>query len=114
MTLDEYQRDAGLTRVYRRNDMNILYPILGLCGESGEVAEAMKKAMRDRGATHDVASLSPEDRNHILLELGDVLWYVAEIASVLDEDLSTIAGMNLAKLVSRAQRGVVGGDGDDR
>ena len=82
---------------------------LGLAGEAGEVAEHVKKVLRDDGG-----EVGPERRAAMSKELGDVLWYVAQLASELDLDLDEIARENLDKLFSRQRRGVLSGSGDDR
>lgn len=83
-----------------------LYPLLGLCGETGEVAEKFKKAIRDNGAQVDFDAVE--------LELGDVLWYVAKLGRVFKSTLGQVAWRNIEKLQSRAARGVLGGSGDNR
>lgn len=83
--------------------------VLGLNGEAGEAAEHMKKTLRDDGGV-----LTEERRQLLLKELGDTLWYVAQAASALDSSLEEVATANIAKLASRAQRGAVGGSGDNR
>jgi len=108
MDLSEYQRLCRRTAEYPRQAW-LAYPALGLAGEAGEVAEHAKKAIRDDGG-----EVSPERRAAMAKELGDVLWYVAQLATELDLDLDQIAQANLDKLLSRQQRGVLGGDGDDR
>ena len=65
--------------------------------------------MRDRGGV-----FTPEVVEALRLELGDVLWYVAQLATELGLDLEDIASANLDKLASRAARHVIGGDGDQR
>jgi NTP pyrophosphatase (non-canonical NTP hydrolase) len=104
----EYQRLSRRTAEYPREAW-LSYPALGLSGEVGEVAEHAKKAIRDDGGR-----VSDERREAMAAELGDVLWYVAQIASELGLDLDEIARANLDKLLSRQQRGVLSGDGDDR
>jgi NTP pyrophosphatase (non-canonical NTP hydrolase) len=108
MELSEYQRLSRRTAQYPRSAW-LAYPALGLAGEAGEVAEHAKKAIRD-----DDGEVTPERRLAITKELGDVLWYVAQIASELDLDLDEIAQTNLEKLLSRQSRGVLSGSGDDR
>jgi NTP pyrophosphatase (non-canonical NTP hydrolase) len=108
MDLSEYQRLCRRTAEYPRQAW-LAYPALGLAGEAGEVAEHAKKAIRDDGG-----EISPERRAAMAKELGDVLWYVAQLATELDLDLGEIAQANLDKLLSRQQRGVLSGDGDDR
>ena len=108
MELSEYQRLSRRTAEYPREAW-LAYPALGLAGEAGEVAEHAKKAIRDDGA-----SVTDERRAAMSKELGDVLWYVAQLASELGLDLDDIAEANLEKLRSRQQRGVLSGSGDER
>ncbi len=108
MDLSEYQRLSRRTAEYPRTDW-LAYPALGLAGEAGEVAEHAKKAIRD-----DAGTISEDRRAAMAKELGDVLWYVAQLASELELDLSDIAETNLEKLLSRQRRGVLSGSGDDR
>lgn len=108
MELSEYQRLSRRTAEYPRQAW-LAYPALGLAGEAGEVAEHAKKAIRDDGG-----AVSDRRREAMAKELGDVLWYVAQIATELDLDLDQIAQGNLEKLLSRQQRGVLSGSGDDR
>jgi NTP pyrophosphatase (non-canonical NTP hydrolase) len=104
-----YQHQSRATARYPNAGSNPIYPTLGLCGEAGEVADKVKKVIRDRGG-----QFTPELIEAIRLELGDVLWYVAQLASELNLDLDSIARANLDKLASRAARNVIGGDGDTR
>jgi NTP pyrophosphatase (non-canonical NTP hydrolase) len=108
MELAEYQKLSRRTAEYPR-DAWLAYPALGLAGEAGEVAEHAKKAIRDDGG-----QVSEERRAAMAKELGDVLWYVAQLASELKLDLDEIAQANLDKLLSRQRRGVLSGSGDDR
>jgi NTP pyrophosphatase (non-canonical NTP hydrolase) len=108
MELSEYQARSRRTAEYPREAW-LAYPALGLSGEAGEVAEHAKKAIRD-----DEGKVTDERRAAMAKELGDVLWYVAQLASELGLDLDEIAQANLEKLLSRQQRGVLSGDGDDR
>lgn len=109
MTFDEYQRRSRTTAQYPNAGNNFLYPTLGLCGESGEVAEKIKKVVRDDGGV-----VGEERRQEIAHELGDVLWYVSQIAAELGLSLDAVAARNLEKLSSRAARGKLSGSGDDR
>lgn len=109
MTLNEYQAGANTTALYPDSGKNLLYPILGLCGESGELAEKMKKLIRD-----DAGILTDERRKLMKKELGDVLWYVSQVARELGCTLEEIGEENLAKLASRMERGVLHGNGDLR
>jgi NTP pyrophosphatase (non-canonical NTP hydrolase) len=107
-SFDTYQDKAIETAFYPGRDA-YAYLGLGLTGEAGEVAEKFKKIIRDKEGMLDL-----QDRDAIAKELGDVLWYVANIANELSYRLSDIAVMNLAKLASRADRGVLKGSGDNR
>ena len=109
MELNAYQVSARSTARYPDVGSNPTYPTLGLCGEAGEVADKVKKVMRDRNGVFDV-----ETREAIKLELGDVLWYVAQLSHELGYELEEVATSNLNKLSSRAARGRIGGSGDDR
>lgn len=109
MDLRTYQLRSRETARYPGAGSNHLYPTLGLCGEAGEVADKVKKVMRDRGGVFDA-----EVRDDLRLELGDVLWYVAQLATELGLDLEDVATANLEKLASRAARNVISGSGDRR
>jgi NTP pyrophosphatase (non-canonical NTP hydrolase) len=87
----------------------LAYPALGLAGEAGEVAEHAKKAIRD-----DAGVVTEERRRAMAKELGDVLWYLSQLASELGLELEEIARANLEKLLSRQRRGVLSGSGDER
>jgi NTP pyrophosphatase (non-canonical NTP hydrolase) len=103
-----YQKLSRRTAEYPREAW-LAYPALGLAGEAGEVAEHAKKAIRDHAGT-----VGAERRAAMAKELGDVLWYVAQLASELELDLDEIAEVNLQKLQSRQRRGVLSGSGDER
>lgn len=109
MHLSDYQQRSRTTAVYPDVGSNLTYPALGLCGEAGEAAEKVKKAIRDDGG-----ELTPERRDALAAELGDVLWYVAQLATEAGLDLDEIADSNLDKLLSRRERAVLHGSGDFR
>jgi NTP pyrophosphatase (non-canonical NTP hydrolase) len=109
MTPNEYQTFALQTAIYPNQGQNYVYPTLGLVGEAGEVAEKVKKLIRDGDGV-----LTDYDRNKIALELSDVCWYVAVLAYELDHTLEEVMQLNLDKLRSRLERGVITGSGDDR
>ena len=110
LNFDEYQEGALRTAVYPgRGAGNWIYPALGLAGESGEIAEKIKKALRD-----DAGKMSDERRAALRKELGDVLWYVAAMCSELGLTLSDVAQANLDKLAKRQETGRLHGSGDDR
>lgn len=108
MDFMEYQEAAEATATYPEHAV-INYPILGLVGEAGELANKYKKVIRD-----DNGVMSDAKREEHIAELGDVLWYCAALASDLDVSLDEVASLNLAKLQSRADRGVLAGSGDNR
>lgn len=109
MTFEEYQQKSRKTAVYPNAGNNFIYPTLGLAGEAGEVAEKIKKVLRDNNGVIDDAR-----RDDIKKELGDVLWYVSQIASELGLSLDEIADLNIEKLYSRLERGKISGSGDSR
>ena len=112
MTIDDYAAGARATARYP-DSAHLLYPVLKLAGEAGEVAEKLGKLMRDEGWSPG-DPLTPTQRDALALELGDVLWYVAAVAHDLDLPLDEVARRNLDKLADRAARGVIGGSGDVR
>lgn len=113
MNIQDYSTQAitTLTDSHDMADMNatLIAQVFGLVGESGEVAEKFKKLIRDKKG-----QISEEDRTEILKELGDILWYVNAVAHLLDSSLDEIATDNLKKVLSRKDRGVTAGSGDNR
>lgn len=109
MDFKEYQEKSRKTALYPEVGNNFVYPTLGLAGEAGEVAEKIKKVLRDKGGVID-----DDTKKDIQKELGDVLWYVSQIASELKLSLNDIAEGNIKKLYDRMDRGVLGGSGDNR
>lgn len=109
LSFQQYETRAGETARYPgRGRGSLVYPVLGLNGEAGEVAEKLKKIIRDRdGEVGD-------ERASLIKELGDVLWYVAACCHELDVSMAEVAQANLDKLASRRTRGVLHGSGDDR
>ncbi len=113
MNIQEYSTQA-LTTLHTEHgitdmDATLLSQAFGLMGESGEVAEKFKKLIRDKNG-----ELTDEDKTEILKELGDVLWYVNSLSSLLGSSLEDVAKNNLSKVLSRKERGVTGGSGDNR
>ena len=108
MTLNEYQQHALETAIYPEN-RRIIYPTLGLTGEAGEVADKVKKVIRD---AHE--EFTPEKKLEIVKEIGDVMWYCATLARDLGYELDDVAQMNVDKLRSRMQRNHLTGSGDNR
>lgn len=111
-TMDKYQEEALTTAIYP-SEMSVIYPSLGLNGEAGEVADKVKKLIRDKGWTPGTP-LVEEDRKSIAKEIGDVLWYVATLSHDLGYALNEIADMNIRKLKARKEKGVLNGSGDNR
>ena len=109
MNFNEYQKKSRETAIYPDAGNNWIYPTLGLVGEAGEIANKMKKVMRDKESKID-----EETKKDMEQELGDILWYVAQVATELDLSLGNIAEENIKKLFSRKDRGVLGGSGDNR
>lgn len=107
MDMDEYQDKAEEFALYPA-DWGIFYPVMGLTGEAGEVADKIKKLAR--GDT----KLTPEYRAEICKEMGDVLWYLANLAGDLGLTLSMVAEMNLEKLETRKNNNKIMGNGDNR
>lgn len=107
--LASYQQAAAMTGGPIAVDHPIVYPTLGLTNEAGEVAGKVKKIFRDQGGI-----VTDEHRAALTLELGDVLWYLAELCTQLDISLEDVAAANIEKLRGRTARGTLSGDGDDR
>jgi NTP pyrophosphatase (non-canonical NTP hydrolase) len=106
---DAYQELAMSTAVYPQRGNNLAYPALGLNGEAGEVAEKVKKILRDKGGL-----LDEETRQALKKELGDVLWYVAAMCSEAGLSMAEVAEHNISKLRDRQTRAVLHGSGDER
>ena len=106
---NDYQRESRKTWKLVHTDHPIVYPTLGLMNEAGELAGKVKKLFRDKGG-----KIGEDDRQALKGELGDVLWYFAQICTELDLTLEEVAEGNLEKLFSRLERGKIGGEGDTR
>ena len=108
-SFNDYQTRSRKTWSLIHTDHPIVYPTLGLVNEAGELAGKVKKIFRDKGGV-----ISEADREALKYELGDVLWYMAQIATELDLTLEEVAAANLEKLFSRLERGTIRGEGDVR
>ncbi len=110
MNFNDYQKQA-LTTASRSGDdfQDMMHWVLGVTGESGEIAEKFKKIIRDKKST-----ISEADKKELSKEIGDVLWYLAVLANQLGLSFEDIADENINKLKSRKSRGVIGGSGDNR
>lgn len=118
-TLIQYQQQARSTAIYpgQGEALGLIYTALKLAGESGEFAEKIGKAIRDESFGLDqqeAQSIRPDRKQALILELGDVLWYIANAAAELGYGLDYVAEKNLEKLKSRTERGKLQGSGDDR
>lgn len=113
-TFNEYQQQALTTDLFDHRSSSVADPsfmskVLGLVGETGEIAEKFKKILRDKDGV-----LSEDDRQEIVKELGDVLWYIGVLSKYMDVSLQDVADKNLEKVMSRKARGVQKGSGDNR
>lgn len=114
MTFDEYQAKAQSTNLTPTEDPQVLSigfmdKVLGLVGEGGEFADKVKKILRDKQGNWD-----DSDKDELIKELGDVLWYIATLAPLLGTTMDEVASRNIDKLASRNQRGKLTGKGDNR
>lgn len=113
MDINDYSKQAISTLLgeHGTDDMSptLISQVFGLMGESGEVAEKFKKLIRDKHG-----KISEEDKQEILKELGDILWYINAVSHLLDSSLEEVARKNLDKVLSRKERGVTHGSGDNR
>ena len=109
MNFQEYQEQSRKTVVYPNVGDNFVYPVLGIAGESGEVAEKVKKILREKNGVVD-----EDSQQEIAKELGDLLWYMSQLATELGISLDDVAQKNIMKTQSRMERGVLLGDGDNR
>lgn len=109
MNFQEYQEQSRKTAVYPNVGDNVVYPVLGIAGESGEVAEKVKKILREKNGVVEEGS-----KQEIAKELGDLLWYMSQLATELGISFDEVAQKNIMKTQSRMERGVLLGDGDNR
>ena len=113
LNFDDYQTLALSTAVYQNVGENLVYPALGLAGETGEYADKVKKNWRNKDSM-SAANLTYEEKKEFAKELGDILWYLAASARELGFELSEIAVQNIAKLSDRRNRDVIKSAGDNR
>jgi NTP pyrophosphatase (non-canonical NTP hydrolase) len=109
MNFEEYQRESQKTAIYPDAGKNFLYPVLGIAGESGEVADKVKKIFREKEGI-----LDDHAREELTKELGDLLWYVSQFATEIGVSLDDVAQKNIEKTQSRMERDTLLGDGDNR
>lgn len=108
MNFNKYQKESNKLAIYNKM-YKVNYPILGLIGESGEIANKFKKVYRDNNGV-----ITQKFKDDMISELGDVLWYLSAIANDLDISLNKIAIKNILKLKDRQNRGAIKGSGDNR
>lgn len=113
MKISDYSENAISTLTddhdYGQISSQLMSQVLGLVGESGEVAEKFKKLLRD-----EKGQISDENKAELIKELGDILWYVNSVAHLLGSSLEDVAKLNNQKLASRKKRGELHGSGDNR
>ena len=106
---DKYQKNVEKTAIYPGIGKNFIYPTIGLVGEAGEIANKVKKVIRD-----DKSKIDKKNREELAYELGDVMWYIAQLSTELDLKLSKIIKMNIMKLAKRMKSNTLHGSGDHR
>ena len=109
MNFNNYQTQSRKTAKYPAIGHPVIYPALGLVNEAGEVAGKVKKIFRDKGGV-----IGEAEREALKSELGDVLWYIAQVCTELGLSLDEVAEHNIHKLYDRLERGTIKGDGDNR
>ncbi|MFI6679751.1 nucleoside triphosphate pyrophosphohydrolase family protein [Kribbella sp. NPDC050470] len=109
MELNSYQQAALRTAAPKEKHNELFHLLLGLVGESGEIAEKAKKIVRDKNS-----DFSQWDLEDLTKELGDTLWYIAVIADYFEIPLEDVAQANITKLADRHKRAMLGGSGDNR
>lgn len=109
MDFKEYQEKSRQTAIYKNQGENYIYPSFGLAGETGEVMEKIKKLIRDKDGIID-----DEFKKEIAKELGDILWYLAQLSTEFGISFQDVADGNIEKLFSRKNRGMLHGNGDNR
>jgi len=109
MNFNDYQKKAMASAVYPNIGSNIVYPTLGINGEAGEIAEKVKKIIRDKNGVWD-----DTDRDAIKKEIGDSMWYCAALCHEFGLSLDDVAKANIEKLTKRVLDNTIHGSGDDR
>ncbi len=111
MDFNEYQKQASQTATFegKQEEFKLMYLALGIAGEAGEIAEKIKKIIRN-----DNGVVSDEKRDSLKQEIGDVLWYLSQLARVLDIPFADAAQANIKKILDRQARGVLKSTGDTR
>lgn len=113
MNFADYQTESRKTAIYMNAGNNFVYPTLGLAGETGEVVEKIKKLMRNDGIV-EAKDIDSEKKAELKKEIGDVLWYAAQLCTELGIEMNECAELNIEKLQNRQERGVLHSEGDNR
>lgn len=108
MNFNEYQKETRATAIYPK-EKALEYLALGIASEAGEVAGKVKKLIRDNDGV-----FTEQNADSLVGELGDVLWYLAQLAELSGKELESVAIRNIQKLRSRHERGAICGSGDSR
>ncbi len=108
MNFNQYQEESKKTAIYPK-EKRYEYLFLGISAEAGEVADKYKKIIRDKDG-----KIGKDDKAEIIMELGDVLWYISQITTELGFNLEDVSEKNIEKLLSRKARGKLQGKGDNR
>ena len=111
LTLDDYQRAASRTAIYPHQGKNLIYTVIGLCGEAGELANKVKKLMRSSRLEPGTHIYSNKE---LIGELGGILWYLSQCCTELGVTFNDVGIDNLNELSNRVKRDNVEGEGDDR
>ena len=109
LDFNEYQKRASKTAIYPNIGKNLTYPVIGLCGETGELANKFGKTIRDSNGI-----VTEDAREEMLSELGDILWFLSQTCTELNCTLEDVAEQNLDKLTLRKENDTINGRGDDR
>ena len=111
MEFDEYQKRASATAVFKHDtaEYKLMYLSMGLAGETGEVIEKVKKVIRN-----DDGIFPAENKELLKKEIGDVLWYLSQLALNLGISFDDAANLNIAKLADRMSRDAITSEGDTR
>lgn len=112
MNFNEYQEKSRETVVYPNEGDNLPYLALGISGEAGEVSERVTKFIRDKNFA-SIGDLNTDEKRQLVFEVGDVLWYIAQIATELGVELEEVAEMNITKTHSRLHRDKIASDHDE-
>jgi NTP pyrophosphatase (non-canonical NTP hydrolase) len=112
-SFDQYESEIVMLAAYPNVGHNMVYPALGMVGESGEVAEKVKKFWRNTNRT-DGNDLTLDERQMLAKEVGDVLWYASALSREIGMTLGEVAALNSAKLRDRRERNVIKSEGDSR